>query len=530
MRRLAWQLILIALWVLSSQKTLLATPIRILVVYTPAAQTASEGTIGSIAASSVDRLNSICDSSGITGEQCELAGQVVEVDYTENQDQNTNVTRLTNPSDGYMDEVHFLRYQRNAQIVVLLLATNTSVHGNVGPNNQNANIEHAFAVVQWDYADRDGWWVFAHEVGHLMGGQHENGNSDSGAWNGRGAVLPRENGNILTMMCNNGAEAPKILRWSGYYYDSVYGWMYDSNNSNHDRTQMKVVWSNKQPTVSNWVVPRPTNCVIDVPVNYSTIEEALTNSLSGDIVQVHPDSYALTSDVTVPDGVTLRISPGTNVASNGYYKLRIEGRLEANGATFTRSGGQWKGIEFYNGESDGTLYGCTIENALYGIFAYNTEIPISHCTIQNNSTGVYASSYWTGMAWNLIKDNSPYGVYCANYGDPNLTPSNILRFNGWAVRGDATSQPYLGSYIGYNSLYWNDYYDVYSDYGGTISACGNWWGDYPPYPSVTAYVDYSGALDSDPNGWAKIAAKLSSPAKNASPPEPMSNAGHVRHQ
>jgi hypothetical protein len=190
MRRLAWQLILIALWVLSSQKTLLATPIRILVVYTPAAQTASEGTIGSIAASSVDRLNSICDSSGITGEQCELAGQVVEVDYTENQDQNTNVTRLTNPSDGYMDEVHFLRYQRNAQIVVLLLATNTSVHGNVGPNNQNANIEHAFAVVQWDYADRDGWWVFAHEVGHLMGGQHENGNSDSGAWNGRGAVLP----------------------------------------------------------------------------------------------------------------------------------------------------------------------------------------------------------------------------------------------------------------------------------------------------------------------------------------------------
>ena len=297
--------------------------------------------------------------------------------------------------------------------------------------------------------------------------------------------------------------------------------MADPNNSNYDSTQMKVVWSDKQPTVSNWVVPRPTNSVIDVPLNYSTLEEALTNSLSGDIVQVHPGYYTLTSNVTVPDGVALRISPGTSVTFDGYYKLRIEGRLEANGATFTRSSGQWYGIEFYNGDSDGTLYGCTIENALYGIFAYNTEIPISHCTIQNNSTGVYASCYGAAMAWNLIEENSPYGIYCANYGDPNLTPSNILRINEWAVHGDGTSQPYLGSYIGYNSLYWNDYYDVYSDYGGTILALGNWWGDYPPYPFVSANVDYAGALDIDPNGWARSAAKPSSPPKSARGPEPV---------
>ncbi|MBI3587278.1 MAG: T9SS type A sorting domain-containing protein [Ignavibacteriales bacterium] len=55
---------------------------------------------------------------------------------------------------------------------------------------------------------------------------------------------------------------------------------------------------------------------------------------------------------------------------------------------------------------------------------------------------------------------------------------------------------------GYNSLYSNDYYDIYSTYSGTIYARGNWWGSYPAYPSVTANVDYSNALSSDPNTWA----------------------------
>jgi serine protease len=225
--------------------------------------------------------------------------------------------------------------------------------------------------------------------------------------------------------------------------------------------------------------------------------------------------------LVIPGGETWNIASGTTLTFSSNCKLRVEGVLQANNSTLTGSGGQWYGIEFYNGASNSTLYGCTIQNALYGVFVYNTAPSISHCTFRNNSTGIYAGDCWNGMSWNLIESNWPYGVYCANYGDANLTSNNIIRYNGWGVRGDATSQPYLGGYIGYNSLYWNDYYDVYSDYGGTIWALGNWWGDYPAYPPVSWNVDYSGAFYYDPNSWAKIAAKPVLPARKASSSEPM---------
>jgi TolA-binding protein len=228
---------------------------------------------------------------------------------------------------------------------------------------------------------------------------------------------------------------------------------------------------------------------------------ALRITLSGVLPgnEVWRGNVNLSGNVTVPNGVTLVVLGGTTVNAAGNSKIRVEGNLVSlDGATFTRTDGQWYGLEFYNGSSGSSLYGCTVQNASYGVFIYNTEVAISHCTIQNNSTGVYASCYEVGMVWNLIEDNY-YGVYCANYGDPGLVPNNVIRWDSWGVRGDGTSQPYLGIYMGYNSLYGNDYYDVYSDYSGTIWAQGNWWGDYPAYPIVTGNVDYSGALSVDPN-------------------------------
>jgi hypothetical protein len=117
---------------------------------------------------------------------------------------------------------------------------------------------------------------------------------------------------------------------------------------------------------------------------------------------------------------------------------------------------------------------------------------------------VYAASYYGSIVWSLFHDNS-YGVRCGTYGDPDISPSNIIRYNGRGVYAEASGVPNLGSYIGYNSLYYNDYYDVQSQYAGTIYALGNWWGSYPAYPSISGNVDYSSALSSDPNNWAKVA-------------------------
>ncbi len=241
-----------------------------------------------------------------------------------------------------------------------------------------------------------------------------------------------------------------------------------------------------------------------VPGDYSTISAALDAASSGQTVYVRAGSHTVNTDATIRSTNTLEIASGATLNFTGNYMLRVEGKLLANGVTFTRSGGQWYGIDFYSGNSGSSLYGCTIQNAQYGVYVYNTNPSISHCTIRYNGTGIYGSYfYYSSVEWNLIEDNT-YGVSCNQYSDLDISPSNIIRYNGWAVSADASSAPNLGSMTGYNSIYWNDYYDVYSSYSGTIYALGNWWGDYPPYPSIVGYVDYSSALSWNPNNWAKV--------------------------
>jgi len=241
---------------------------------------------------------------------------------------------------------------------------------------------------------------------------------------------------------------------------------------------------------------------------WAALRETYSGVLPGN--EVWRGTVTVSGNVTVPSGVTLLVFPGTTISFAGNYKLRVEGKLLAVGSgaeqpsnpvTFTRSGGQWYGIEFYNGNNSSAIQYAVIENAQYGIYNYNTDVAVSNSVIQNNSTGVYVTGYPMGISWNKIEDNY-YGVRCNTYGDANIQVSNVLRYNGSAVYGDATSVPSLGSSIGYNSLYYNDYFDVYSSYSGAISANGNWWGSYPAYPSIYGNVDYSNELSFDPNNWA----------------------------
>ncbi|MEK9136827.1 MAG: tetratricopeptide repeat protein, partial [Bacteroidota bacterium] len=191
------------------------------------------------------------------------------------------------------------------------------------------------------------------------------------------------------------------------------------------------------------------------------------------------NTVTLNGNLTVPNGLTLQINSDITVTSAGYYKLRVEGTLNAYLATFQGSGypGSWFGIEFYNAPSGQTTLGyCTIKDAAYGLNFINTDVAFYRPTVRDNT----------------------YGINCTNYSDPSFTGA-VFQANGFGVYGDATSAPYLGAYIGYNSFRTNDYYDIYSTYSGTIYARGNWWGACPPYPSVTQNVDYSNWFCFDPN-------------------------------
>jgi parallel beta-helix repeat protein len=233
---------------------------------------------------------------------------------------------------------------------------------------------------------------------------------------------------------------------------------------------------------------------------YATIQSACNAAANGDVVDVLTGTYNIASNLTISSGVTLQIASGSTLNFTGNYKLRVEGTLNADGVTFTRSGGQWYGIEFYGGS--GTVNGCTIENASYGAYVYACWYPyITRCTIQNNTTGIASigSSHLVGS--NYITGNT-YGVSCSDYSYLDFQMNNWVKFNTRGVQIDATSPPALGTYNTpvYCSIWGNDW-DIWSDYSGTINAEWNYWGDYPANPMVYGTVDYANALMVEPGLW-----------------------------
>jgi hypothetical protein len=188
-----------------------------------------------------------------------------------------------------------------------------------------------------------------------------------------------------------------------------------------------------------------------VPSMYPTIAAAAADASWGSPVSSDNGTHTVGGDITICSGVTLDIADGSTLNATGNYLLMVEGKLTANNTTFTRSGGQWGGITFISGNAGSSLDYCTIQNAQYGVFIYNTQMSLSHCTFRYNTTGLYAVNYYGSISWSLFHDNG-YGVRCGSYGDPDVSPNNIIRYNGRGVYAESGGIPNLGSYIGYNSL------------------------------------------------------------------------------
>jgi len=151
--------------------------IDLLIVYTPAAATTSyvsnRGGIDNVIASMIG-LGNLCLSNSNIGMTLCLA-RSVQVDYTEADDMYISLPHLQNPSDGYMDDVHALRKQYNADLVQLL--TTDSNSGGLGYTLNNSDyategrLETGFSVC-WVEQVGDNYPCSVHELGHNMGLGH----------------------------------------------------------------------------------------------------------------------------------------------------------------------------------------------------------------------------------------------------------------------------------------------------------------------------------------------------------------------
>jgi hypothetical protein len=118
-------------------------------------------------------------------------------------------------------------------------------------------------------------------------------------------------------------------------------------------------------------------------------------------------------DLSVPDGITLTIEPGTEIIVEAGYGIQVKGSLKitGGGVTFRSTGGQvndWQGIYL---EGEAALNGVTIRDAERGLTVVSgATAALTHCIFQNNQVGLHV--YGTTPAVNdcSFLGNTLYGI------------------------------------------------------------------------------------------------------------------------
>ena len=229
--------------------------VSILVAYTPAVASAS-GNVTSLINGAIDATNQTLSNSFVPARV--VLAHMVQVTYTETGSHSTALARLQNPSDGYMDNVHALRDQYYADVVILLNDEDDPSSG-----GQAAGIEviaaQAFAVVQWDLAI--GNYTFAHEIGHLVGGRHHNDTNEDPRRYAHGYVhAPGAWRTVMATVVGN--NAIRIPYWSNP--DKTFGGVPMGTASYNDNTR---VWEERAGTVSDFRTPPPPPPPLSATIN-----------------------------------------------------------------------------------------------------------------------------------------------------------------------------------------------------------------------------------------------------------------------
>ena len=189
--------------------------IDVLVVYTQQAANAS-GDISAEIQLAVDETNQSYSNSSINP-RIRLV-HAAQVAYTETGDIGTDVTRLKNPSDGYMDLVPSLRDQYHADMVVLIVENGGAYCGIayaiMSPVSASFEDE-AFCVVVRQCAT--GYYSFGHELGHLQSARHDwyvDPTNNSPFTYNHGYVSPLNNWRTVMAYSNACSGCPRVQYWS----------------------------------------------------------------------------------------------------------------------------------------------------------------------------------------------------------------------------------------------------------------------------------------------------------------------------
>jgi hypothetical protein len=215
----------------------------------------------------------------------------VETSYQESGDLETDLRRLHDADDGYMDAVRSARLAKKADLTSLIVAMGNKGACGIAFQMNNASsgfADHAFGVTALDYEApyTCSELTLAHELGHNMGNAHD---LTSG---GSGAVFPYSYGyqdpgtafrTIMAYDCDGGC--PRIGRWSNprvQYNGLPTGTEYVAGETGADAARSM---GDVSPMVANFqpncpVVDPPTPTPTIPPVPDATVEPTVTPTMN----------------------------------------------------------------------------------------------------------------------------------------------------------------------------------------------------------------------------------------------------------
>ncbi|MDR2684804.1 MAG: M12 family metallo-peptidase [Prevotellaceae bacterium] len=246
-----------------------AAQIDIIIVYTPAAAdwaNSEENGIANTIAGAMQQTYAVITNQD-NGDAINLVYSQ-QVDYVENiNDMGEDLDKLTGTSDGYIDEIHQLRKQYNADIVVMI--TRNEITGGLGwvlGDDDNGSYFHAFNIVRVEQAS---WTTTSiHEIGHNLGMRH-NSENNSGeplypyafGWHW-GGNLSEDYGSVMSYI---GRETPYFSNPDKTYQGQPTGNAETANNAQTFRKTKHVVafYSDKLANLPEM----PTNILVTNPTN-----------------------------------------------------------------------------------------------------------------------------------------------------------------------------------------------------------------------------------------------------------------------
>jgi len=222
--------------------------------------------------------------------------------------------------------------------------------------------------------------------------------------------------------------------------------------------------------------------ILDVPGKYATIQDAINNASSGDLIFVHKGTYyedvAINKSVSlVGEDRNLTVIYGSAAPQPQYVISLIAGGVTVKDLTVRARTPIQSPIMI--GSAGNVLENNVIENGFYGLqLSYSSDNVISNNTISNNQYGVYLfTSGHNEFSDNDIANNVVTGVEL-HYSSDNVFSGNNVNSNANGLALYSSTANNVFYHNNFNNILQLSSDSINSTNVWSLNGEGNYWSDY----------------------------------------------------